>query len=528
MNMVVRLLGFTLLAACVVAQADSFTFTVTNTNDNGPGSLRQAIIDANGASGSCELQTIAFAIPGNGVHTIRPTSALPTIQQQDLIDGYSQSGSAQNSLAEGDNAVILIELDGSNAGTSNGFTIGSLATGVACGGNGTTIRGLAINRFALAGIEVSQTGCAPLQCFPIGGLHIWGNFIGTDPTGKIARPNLVGIHFGINSENNIVGDELLALGGGNPTPYPFLRNIISGNATDGVYLNSADIANAPSTAHHFRGNYIGVDATGTAALPNGRYGFFADVGSTNEALHDSIVGGHSTDGVRIVGGANVSIRFNAIGVGIGGVALPNAGDGVHIMGDSQGAAVTDTYPAISGAGFASIAHNGGAGLYVEGNLSTVDVVRGSFANNGGLGIDLAPRGVNPNNATNPGVGPNQLLNAPVLLSATYDSSTSPPAKVTGELDTTPNSSNEIHLYVSKTCDPSGFGEGEGDYAFVNVTADSSGHATFTLTGYLPSGTAVTAMNRRFATGTDVPAIVASEFSNCIVVGDDIFADGFGP
>ncbi len=105
---------------------------------------------------------------------------------------------------------------------------------------------------------------------------------------------------------------------------------------------------------------------------------------------------------------------------------------------------------------------------------------------------------------------------------------SPPAKVTGEIDTTANSSNEIHLYVAKTCDPSGFGEGAGDYTSLNnVMADASGHATFTLTGYLPSGTAVAAVNRRFASNVDVPALIVSEFSNCILVGDDVFADGFG-
>src|SRR5207248_8763451 len=52
-------------------------FTVTNTNDSGTGSLRQAILDANSGGGG----TIAFNIPGTGVHTISPLSALPTITQ---------------------------------------------------------------------------------------------------------------------------------------------------------------------------------------------------------------------------------------------------------------------------------------------------------------------------------------------------------------------------------------------------------------------------------------------------------------
>src|SRR6516164_8138622 len=52
------------------------TFPVTNTADSGPGSLRQAILDANANPG---LDTIAFNISGSGVQTITPSTALPTI-----------------------------------------------------------------------------------------------------------------------------------------------------------------------------------------------------------------------------------------------------------------------------------------------------------------------------------------------------------------------------------------------------------------------------------------------------------------
>ena len=43
-------------------QASADTFVVTNTNDSGPGSLRQAILDANAGRGS---DVIAFDIPGS-------------------------------------------------------------------------------------------------------------------------------------------------------------------------------------------------------------------------------------------------------------------------------------------------------------------------------------------------------------------------------------------------------------------------------------------------------------------------------
>jgi len=50
------------------------TFTVTNTNDSGPGSLRQALIDANGAAGADD---IAFTVVPPA--TISLLSALPAI-----------------------------------------------------------------------------------------------------------------------------------------------------------------------------------------------------------------------------------------------------------------------------------------------------------------------------------------------------------------------------------------------------------------------------------------------------------------
>ncbi|MDQ3754414.1 MAG: hypothetical protein M3371_06750 [Acidobacteriota bacterium] len=67
--------------------AQTATIVVTNTNDSGAGSLRQAILDANATAGT---QTIAFNIPGSGVQTISPLSALPTITDAVVIDGTTQ------------------------------------------------------------------------------------------------------------------------------------------------------------------------------------------------------------------------------------------------------------------------------------------------------------------------------------------------------------------------------------------------------------------------------------------------------
>ena len=66
------------------------TFSVTNTNDSGPGSLRQAILDANAAPGA---DTIVFSVgPAGSSVLIQPSTLLPPISETVTIDGFSQGG----------------------------------------------------------------------------------------------------------------------------------------------------------------------------------------------------------------------------------------------------------------------------------------------------------------------------------------------------------------------------------------------------------------------------------------------------
>src|SRR5258706_8926914 len=90
---------------------EATTFPVTNTNDSGPGSLRQALLDANAAVGTPQ-HLITFNIAGGGVKVITPTTALPTVvgaaNSAVILDGSSRPG---------DNAANgpLISLNGNNA-----------------------------------------------------------------------------------------------------------------------------------------------------------------------------------------------------------------------------------------------------------------------------------------------------------------------------------------------------------------------------------------------------------------------------
>lgn len=115
---------FTVLAVCSIATAVADTYTVTNTNPSGPGSLFQAISDADAHPNSIGVpDTIAFDVPftdpnrdpATGVFTITPgLFGLMFINDAVVIDGYTQGSSTAtttddakpNSLAMGDNAVL--------------------------------------------------------------------------------------------------------------------------------------------------------------------------------------------------------------------------------------------------------------------------------------------------------------------------------------------------------------------------------------------------------------------------------------
>jgi len=145
-------LGCALLLALVGVSAptQAATITVTGSGDaiavDGLVTLREAITSANNnanvnadvvAVGAYGTDTINFAIAGAGVHTISPTSALPTVTDTVVINGYSQPGSSANTLAVGDNAVLRIEINGTNA-PGGAFIVNSA---------GNTFTGLVINRF---------------------------------------------------------------------------------------------------------------------------------------------------------------------------------------------------------------------------------------------------------------------------------------------------------------------------------------------------------------------------------------------
>lgn len=204
--------------------------------------LRAAIQLAN-ELGSGSTQSITFDIPGGGVPTIAPATALPALTVPVILDGSTQTGGWVNI-----------------SGTSES------GDGLTVTGGGTTIRGFVLNGFA-TGTALVLTGA--------GHDVVVGNRIGTNAAGTAAVANQVGIAF--TAPDTIIGaltsDGTLLCHGD--------CNVISGNTNSGILSGTTSVAGLtnPGTAparSQIVGNVIGTDASGTTAIGNG-YGI--DVGT---------------------------------------------------------------------------------------------------------------------------------------------------------------------------------------------------------------------------------------------------------
>ncbi len=509
--------------------------------------LRAAIGEANFAAG---IDVINFNISGAGVKTIAPNSILPDILQPLIIDGYSQTGARVNTEITTDNAVILIEINGTNAGAgANGFVL----TGTA---SGSTVRGLAINRFGRVGISLLEGDNNIIS----------GNFIGTDATGLIdagngsvgiysefgafsdrnliggttpAARNIIsgngnaGIAFEFRSSNNLVQGNFIGLaadgatvlsnnnygvGFGSFTGGTLIggdddddgaadgivnaRNYISGNTGNGIFIGGSGFGGIT-----IRGNFIGTDTTGTLARPN-------NVGIATNAANGAIIGGatggagnlisgNTNDGISIGFTGNMLVHGNRIGTAADGVsALANTGDGIEIAtggGNNQIGGIAANEGNL-------IAFNNEDGVQItDVGASPVNnpILSNSIYSNGGLGINLSVDSVTPNDAGDADNGGNNLQNFPVITAAQSGST-----RVIGTFNSTPNTTFRLEFFNSLTADSSGNGEGQFFIGAVNVLTDGGGNASFDQT-FAPNSPVNSYIS---ATATNLTTNDTSEFS----------------
>lgn len=502
-------MGFASLLALFASGAGAAPFTVSNTNDAGVGSLRQAITDANTAGGT---NTVVFAIPGVGAHTITLASQLPAISGTLTIDGYSQPGSAKNTHAPdqgGLDTVLAIEVSGGGTVAPGFYTAGGVVT--------LTVQGLAMNHFSGDAIVGNGGGPTASQ------LNVYGNFIGTTLDGS-ALPSNGNYGSAIRS-----GFTSAQIGG----VLPWQRNLLSGNGGAGALIGGPAIV---------EGNLVGTDANGTLAIPNGVANNWGGIilgtrtnvriGGAGVASRNLISGNHPWGiGVWAAFGASGSatgfeIKGNYIGTDWSGLhALPNGwpdhnaaqyGGGIQLQGGSG-----DPTAVIIG-GFAAgeenlIAFNNGAGIIASSNSvgESFDSRANSIHHNRGIGganIDIGAPGPTPNDADDADTGANGVQNWPEILSA---SQVGNQLTVTYRVDTT--SANATYpLRVDFHADARG---GGGEWLTQDSYPLASAQQSRTVTLPVPAGVRAIPF---VATATDAMGH-ASEFSPAF---DVIFEDDF--
>jgi hypothetical protein len=339
------LLGLAGLSGTAVAQV----FVVNSASDPGLGTctvaqctLRDAITDANN---SPFADQIVFAIPGGGPHVITLGAALPALAGSITVDGYTQAGATANTLPDGDDASLQIVLDGS--------ALPSGVCGLSLTGSGSVVRGLVVDGFAAnfsVGVCVQGTG----------GHTVAGNFVGIDAAGFAAAPNYDGVS--LDSDGNTVG-------GTDPAD----RNVISGNQVRGLIFDSG-------TGNVARGNFIGTDRNGTAAIGNGE-GIHAFAISPSNTIGGAVAGARNVISGNLFGGATISsatniIQANVFGADVTGAhAVANGFDGLFVNGGDGnliGGSAAGAGNLISGNGASGIVIAGAQGNLVVGNRIGTD------------------------------------------------------------------------------------------------------------------------------------------------------------
>ena len=296
------------------------------------------------------------------------------------------SGSVTNCVLSG-NAGFGLETGG-NSTVSNCF-IGTNSAGTAALPNGSGSSGGG----AIVGGASTVTDCVISGNQGFVGLDLSGNGtlvtgckIGTDITGLVNLGNAGGGVWIFGGNNNTVG----GTGAAN-------RNIISGNSQGGVVFPQCGTS---ATSNLIVGNYIGVDATGGKALPNGSGGIVGagtsnnTIGGTTAGLAN-VISGNSGPGIELEGDTTFPtngniIRGNFIGTDDGGdKAVPNTSTGIVL----QSCGTTTIGGTQSGAGN-TISGNGDGGISIETFANTGpssnNVIQGNFIGTKADGTEPIP------------------------------------------------------------------------------------------------------------------------------------------
>jgi hypothetical protein len=358
--------------ATIYGAIPPITSVVTNTADSGPGTLRAAMYYAFDHPGT----TITFNIPTNdpgysgGVFSIKPSDQLPWLVNATVLDGSTQPG---NSNPNGP----AIQLNGA-------FTPSPgppYPSGLRLCGTNCTVHSLVINGFTDFGIVIDTTNST--------GNTVSGCYIGIDPSGTFAVPNgILPVVITNGAHGNTVGGTTTTA-----------RNVISGSAVQGITIHD------PGTVSNtIAGNYIGLNASGTASLPNAWAGVEIYNGAQSNIIGGTtsgarnVISGNGKQGILIhdPGTTGNVVAGNYFGPSaVGTNAIPNVWAGVNFAGGAQsnllGGAIPGAGNVISGNGLQGVLlqDSGTSFNLVQGNLIGLNPAGAAAMSNTWSGVEIS-------------------------------------------------------------------------------------------------------------------------------------------
>lgn len=488
------------------------TFTVINTDDSGPGSLRQAIIDANSNGNPGDMDMIAFNIPGSEVHTITPLTPLPQVTQKVKIDGYTQPGTSPNTAVNPQpiNSVIKIEIDGKNIdGMIGGMNqVGENSGIIFMQGDGSELHGLSIYGFGGyspggGGANNANTGGAASD------LKFQGNFLGLRADGTTLPETIhndcaIGI-FGPNAliggtspaDRNVLanksestGSAAVWLSGDNL--YTEIYGNIIGLAKDGETDLSPEVINPDSLTPPFSSGITTANTQGGGAFSkiggpqssqtnviSGNYGG-VNLSNSNNTVKNNLIGTNWKGETKssITNGFGVTATVGSDNI-IGGTG---ANDGNIIAGVS-GAGVIISSIELVPFSFKVVPQNN---TIIGNSISSIKVSDLQGIGDSNMGIDIAEliddngdlipdqfinRGPNLNDDGDADDGPNNKLNYPVIKSAQQIGNE---INITYDLDVAGSPSNTYRLEFFANNKRTIFGYGPGETLLGVVESASPG------------------------------------------------------
>jgi hypothetical protein len=362
-----------------------YSTTVSTLSDSGPGSLRSAIEAANTlqasnsakvrvASAASGLSTITFSVHG----TITLASDLPALSTKVKLDATTAP------THTGTTPVVEI-----NADAHSGIVF-------AAGSAGSQLLGFAIDNATGPGVTLEASS-----------ITLDSDYIGINLAGAAFGNRGDGVYVASNSSNNLIGLNAAAASG-------VVANVISGNTGNGLSMHE-------SSGNIVVDDYIGTNATGTAAISNSGDGIWMTTASHDNEIGGTayvdtatgqinnptgnkgtvpevyvvpplgnLISGNGQNGVRIdIGSRNNVLNGNFIGTTANGdAAIGNTADGVLITNANNNSLIGCVFVNNPFVYYNVVAGNGENGLHITSSDNVL--VQANFFGTGANNTTLVP------------------------------------------------------------------------------------------------------------------------------------------